>query len=93
MGGKGVPNIAGIKKLSDTSVEVTVEGFDATAIYSLGVSVSPSTITASEQYDYATTSSALTSATVDGRAHDTMRWGPVATSSQVREQVRLFCSE
>ena len=54
MGGKGVPNIAGIKKLSDTSVEVTVEGFDATAIYSLGVSVSPLHYYGSEsKYDYA----------------------------------------
>lgn len=41
LAGKGVPNIAGIKKLSDTEVEVTVAGFDATAIYKLGVQVSP----------------------------------------------------
>ena len=39
MGGQGVPNIAGIKKVSDTVVEVTVEGYDATAIYSLGIQV------------------------------------------------------
>lgn len=41
LGGNGIPNIAGIKKLSQTKVEVTVEGFDATAIYNLGITVSP----------------------------------------------------
>lgn len=37
----GIPNIAGIKKLSDTEVEITVDGFDATAVYSLGIVVAP----------------------------------------------------
>lgn len=41
MGGKGIPNITGIKKVSDTVVTVTVKGFDATAIYNLGIQVSP----------------------------------------------------
>jgi len=41
LAGTGVPNIAGIKKLSDTEVEVTVKGFDATAVYQLGVQVAP----------------------------------------------------
>jgi len=41
LAGAGVPNIAGIKKLSDTEVEVTVTGFDATAVYQLGVTVAP----------------------------------------------------
>jgi peptide/nickel transport system substrate-binding protein len=54
MGGEGVPNIAGIKKISDTVVEVTVEGFDATAIYSLGVSISPLHYYGDKaKYDYA----------------------------------------
>jgi peptide/nickel transport system substrate-binding protein len=42
MGGKGVPNIAGIVKVDDYTVEVTVKGFSAPAIYSiLGLQVSP----------------------------------------------------
>jgi len=42
MGEGGVPNIAGIKKLDDYTVEVTVNGFSAPAVYSvLGVQVTP----------------------------------------------------
>jgi peptide/nickel transport system substrate-binding protein len=42
MGGEGVPNIAGIKKVDDYTVEVTVNGFSAPAVYSiLGVFVTP----------------------------------------------------
>lgn len=53
MGGNGVPNIAGIKKLSDTEVSVTLEGFDATAIYNLGVTVAPLHYYGDESlYDY-----------------------------------------
>jgi peptide/nickel transport system substrate-binding protein len=39
--GAGIPNIAGIKKTGDYEVEITVEGFDATAVYSLGIAVAP----------------------------------------------------
>jgi len=54
MGGEGVPNIAGIKKLSDTVVEVTVNGFDAAAIYKLGITVAPLHYYGDPaQYDYA----------------------------------------
>jgi len=53
LAGEGVPNIAGIKKLSDTQVEVKVEGFDATAVYKLGVDVAPLHYYGDEnQYDY-----------------------------------------
>lgn len=49
----GVPNIAGIKKVSDTEVTVTTEGFDATAVYNLGISVSPLHYYGDEsKYDY-----------------------------------------
>jgi peptide/nickel transport system substrate-binding protein len=42
MGGEGVPNIAGIVKVDDYTVEVTVNGFSAPAIYSiLGIPVTP----------------------------------------------------
>ena len=42
MGGEGVPNIAGIRKLDDYTVQVTIEGFTAPAVYSiLGVSITP----------------------------------------------------
>jgi peptide/nickel transport system substrate-binding protein len=42
MGDEGVPNIAGIKKLDDYTVEVTVAGFSAPAVYSiLGIDVAP----------------------------------------------------
>jgi peptide/nickel transport system substrate-binding protein len=42
MGGKGVPNIAGIKKIDDYTVEVTVKGYSAPAVYSiLGINVTP----------------------------------------------------
>lgn len=42
MGGKGVPNISGIVKVDDYTVEVTVNGFSAPAVYSiLGVNVTP----------------------------------------------------
>ncbi|MGI5877289.1 MAG: ABC transporter substrate-binding protein [Christensenellales bacterium] len=53
LGGKGIPNIAGIKKLSNTQVEITVNGFDATAIYSLGIPVVPLHYYGDEsKYDY-----------------------------------------
>ena len=42
MGGTGVPNISGIAKLDDYTVEVTVKGFSAPAVYSiLGILVTP----------------------------------------------------
>jgi peptide/nickel transport system substrate-binding protein len=42
MGGQGVPNIAGIKKLDQYTVEVKTEGYSAPAVYSiLGIQVSP----------------------------------------------------
>lgn len=42
MGGEGVPNIAGIKKVDDYTVEVTVNGYSAPAVYSiLGIPVTP----------------------------------------------------
>ena len=42
MGGEGVPNIAGIKKLDDYTVEVTTEGYEAPAVYSiLGINITP----------------------------------------------------
>lgn len=42
MGGEGVPNISGIVKVDDYTVEVTVDGFSAPAVYSiLGVNVTP----------------------------------------------------
>jgi len=41
LAGKGVPTIAGIKKLSPTEVEITVNGFDASAVYKLGIQVAP----------------------------------------------------
>lgn len=42
MGGEGVPNIAGIVKVDDYTVEVTVNGFSAPAVYSiLGIPVTP----------------------------------------------------
>jgi len=51
--GGGVPNIAGIKKVSDTEVTVTTEGFDATAVYNLGIQVSPLHYYGDEsKYDY-----------------------------------------
>lgn len=39
--GEEVANIEGIKKLGDYEVEVTTDGFDATAIYQLGFIVAP----------------------------------------------------
>ena len=42
MGGQGVPNISGIVKLDDYTIQVTVNGFSAPAVYSiLGVQVTP----------------------------------------------------
>ena len=42
MGGTGVPNISGIVKVDDYTVEVTVKGFSAPAVYSiLGINVTP----------------------------------------------------
>jgi len=42
MGDEGVPNIAGIVKVDDYTVEVTVNGFSAPAVYSiLGITVAP----------------------------------------------------
>jgi len=41
LGGKGIANITGIEKLSDTQVQITTKGFDAAAVYTLGIQVSP----------------------------------------------------
>jgi peptide/nickel transport system substrate-binding protein len=42
MGGQGVPNVAGIVKLDDYTVEITTNGFEAPAVYSiLGQQVTP----------------------------------------------------
>ena len=42
MGGAGVPNIAGIVKVDDYTVEVTVNGYSAPAVYSiLGIEITP----------------------------------------------------
>ncbi len=42
MGGTGVPNIAGIKKLDDYTVEVTTAGYEAPAVYSiLDIQITP----------------------------------------------------
>jgi peptide/nickel transport system substrate-binding protein len=42
MGGKGVPNIKGIVKVDDYTVEVTVNGFSASAVYQIfGIQVTP----------------------------------------------------
>ncbi|HNX13994.1 MAG TPA: ABC transporter substrate-binding protein [Oscillospiraceae bacterium] len=55
MGGQGVPNIAGIKKIDDYTIEVTTTGYEAPAIYSiLGISVTPLHYYGDKaQYDYA----------------------------------------
>ncbi len=54
MGGQGIPNIAGIKKLSAHEVEVTLAGFDAAAIYQLDIYVAPlSHYGEPDKYDYA----------------------------------------
>ncbi|MEA4889259.1 MAG: ABC transporter substrate-binding protein [Clostridiaceae bacterium] len=54
MGSKGIPNIEGIKKNSDTEVQITVDGFDATAVYNLGITVSPLHYYGDKtKYDYA----------------------------------------
>ena len=39
--GKEVPNIEGIKKISDTEMVVTTEGFDVTSEYKLSIAVAP----------------------------------------------------
>jgi peptide/nickel transport system substrate-binding protein len=53
--GKEVPNIEGIKKLSQTEVEVKVRGFEAPAVYSIcGIQVAPLHYYGDEKlYDYA----------------------------------------
>ena len=53
MGDAGVPNVSGLKKLSDTQFSITTEGFDATAIYQLGITVAPLHYYGDESlYDY-----------------------------------------
>jgi peptide/nickel transport system substrate-binding protein len=51
----GVPNIAGIKKVDDYTVSITVKGFSAPAVYSLlGITVAPLHYYGdTAQYDYA----------------------------------------
>ena len=49
----GVPNIAGIKKLDDYTVEIKVKGFSAPAIYSiLGIQIAPLHYYGDGTYDY-----------------------------------------
>jgi len=54
MGGQGVPNIAGIVKVDDYTVQVTLNGFEAPAVYSvLGIEVTPLHYYGDvEKYDY-----------------------------------------
>jgi len=54
MGEGGVPNIAGIKKLDDYTVEVTTTGYEAPAVYSiLGLNITPLHYYGDrEKYDY-----------------------------------------
>ena len=54
MGGEGVPNISGIVKVDDYTVEVTTNGFEAPAVYSiLGIPVTPLHYYGDEaKYDY-----------------------------------------
>lgn len=53
MGEEGVANISGIQKISDTEFSVTLEGFDATAIYNIGIPVAPLHYYGDESlYDY-----------------------------------------
>ena len=54
MGGQGVPNVAGIKKLDDYTVEVKTNGYEAPAVYTiLGLQVTPLHYYGDEaQYDY-----------------------------------------
>jgi peptide/nickel transport system substrate-binding protein len=55
MGGQGVPNISGIVKVDDYTVEVTLNGFSAPAVYSiLGIPVTPKHYYGdASKYDYA----------------------------------------
>lgn len=55
MGGTGVPNISGIVKIDDYTVEVTTNGYEAPAVYSiLGIQVTPMHYYGdAAQYDYA----------------------------------------
>ncbi|MEG1710867.1 MAG: ABC transporter substrate-binding protein, partial [Clostridia bacterium] len=41
MGGVTIDNVEGIKRIDDYTVEVTVNGFDAVAIYQIGVTITP----------------------------------------------------
>ena len=53
MAGEAIANIAGIKKLNDFEIEVTLDGFDATAVYKLGLTVTPLHYYGDkDQYDY-----------------------------------------
>ena len=54
MGGAGVPNIAGIRKIDDYTVEVKTEGYEAPAVYSiLGIDITPLHYYGDKaQYDY-----------------------------------------
>lgn len=54
MAGQGVPNIAGIKKLDDYSVEVKTNGYEAPAVYTiLGIEITPLHYYGDpDQYDY-----------------------------------------
>lgn len=54
MGGAGVPNISGIKKLDDYTVEVTTAGYEAPAVYSiLGIQITPMHYYGdADKYDY-----------------------------------------
>ncbi|MEA4832070.1 MAG: ABC transporter substrate-binding protein [Oscillospiraceae bacterium] len=54
MGGTGVPSISGIKKIDQRTVEVTTNGYEAPAIYSIfGISIAPLHYYGNEAlYDY-----------------------------------------
>ena len=54
MGGEGVANISGIKKIDEYTVEVTTKGYEAPAVYSiLGISITPMHYYGDpEKYDY-----------------------------------------
>lgn len=91
--GKTFPNISGIKKISQTEVEITVTGFDATAIYKLGgIQVAPMHYYGSESaYDYAANKFGFTYKNLDGvRAKTTQPLGAGPYEMQKFENKTIF---
>ncbi len=94
MGGQGVPNISGIVKLDDYTVQVTLNGFEAPAVYSvLGVNATPLHYYGDvDKYDYENNMFGFDFGDLSNRKLTATPWAPVLQVREIRQPCCLLRS-